>query len=161
MNAIAPLDLDHAWRVLVSEPREPGTGVDDGSAKRLDLLRLQWLNFEGRYGAALQVIESLEARYPADVDVRLARASFDASRGRAPEADRQFAAIQKDAPDRPDVAAIAELQDQARAPRASMQLESREVSGVWSATSTLVSVEERLSRRTAPTPRVHRRERLR
>jgi tetratricopeptide (TPR) repeat protein len=137
---------DHAWRVLGAQPDAGAAAVEDGSLRRLDLLRLQWLNFEGRYGDALRLVESLEARYPDDVDVRLARASFDAARGRSAQADEQYAAIQKAAPGRQDVAALVELQDRQRAPKASMQLEARDVTRAWSSTSTLVSVEERLSR---------------
>jgi tetratricopeptide (TPR) repeat protein len=137
---------DHAWRVLEDQPPPREAAADDGSARRLDLLRVQWLNFEGRYGTALGLIEALESRYPADADVKLARASFDAARGRTAEAEAQYAAIKQNAPDRDDVAALVELQDRQRAPRASMQVESRNISQAWSARSTLVSLEERLSR---------------
>jgi tetratricopeptide (TPR) repeat protein len=136
-------EYDRAWRVLEDDPRAPQPGAADGSDRRLDLLRLQWLNFEGRYGDAFRLVESLEARYPSDVDVRLARASFDAARGRAVQADEQYASIRRDAPDRPDVAALVELRDRQRAPHASLQLESREISRAWSSRSTLVSVEKR------------------
>jgi tetratricopeptide (TPR) repeat protein len=138
---------ERAWRVLGSAPEgEAGAAVDDGSARRLDLLRLQWLNVKGRYADARQVVESLEARYPADVDVRLARAAFDAARGRAAQAEEQYAAIRRDAPDRPDVAELVALQGRQRQPKASMQLESRDIRGAWSSTSTVASLEQRLTR---------------
>jgi Tfp pilus assembly protein PilF len=139
-------EYDQAWRVLESAPRESRVAtVDDGASRRLDLLRLQWLNFEGRYRDALRLVESLETRYPADVDVRLARASFDAARGRTVHADEQYAAIRAVAPDRADVAALVELRDRERAPHASLQLEARDITGAWRSTSTLASFEQRLA----------------
>jgi hypothetical protein len=138
---------DQAWRVLEESPRTSfGAASDDGSVRRLDLLRLQWLNSEGRFGQALRLVESLEARYPGDVDVRLARASFDAARGRSAEAEAQYEAIRKDAPDRPDVAAIVEAQNRRLAPKASMQVEARDIRHAWSAASTLVGLDGRLPR---------------
>ncbi len=136
-----------AWHVLEAHPGALRP-VDDAAsgAKRLELLRVQWLSAAGHYREALDRLDELARQLPSDPDVRLARANFDADRGHVGEADRQFAAVVADSPGRSDVAAVVREWEQRQAPRASVQVESRSVSEAWTASGTTVAGEARLGR---------------
>jgi tetratricopeptide (TPR) repeat protein len=137
-------DYDEAWRVLEAQPTAPsGVDVERSGARRLDLLRLQWLTFEGRYGEAARLIETLQQRFPEDVDVQAARASFDAGRGRPADAEQHYQSAHQGAPERQDFADVLRELERQRSPKAFVQAEARGISGAWSATSTLATLEAR------------------
>ena len=67
------------------------------------------------------------------------------ARGHGVQADAQYAAIHRDAPERQDVAALVETTERQRAPHASLQFESRSVSHAWAANTTRVDLEGRVT----------------
>lgn len=125
-------------------PRPETSQPDDGGRKRLDLLRLQWLNYKGRYADAQHVVDRLSSRYPSDPDVLLARARADAERGRTADADRAIEQARLAAPAREDIAQLLQAQARARAPLASLSSETRSVGDAWTEQSTRVAVDGHL-----------------
>lgn len=100
-------------------------------ARRLDLLRVQWLTHEGRYGEALEVLDALAAVSPVDPDVLIARASFDEARGRAGAADEAYRQARQQAPQRDDLARLADQRTRERAPHTGIETEVRAISDGW------------------------------
>lgn len=122
-------------------PASSSAQPDDSGARRLDLLRVQWLVFEGRYGEANQVLEALGRRAPTDPDVLVARGRFDAERGRLVAADRQYVEALIAAPTRADIARLVAERARERAPRLSVQVGGRTISEAWSERSERVMLE--------------------
>jgi tetratricopeptide (TPR) repeat protein len=126
-------DWEYAREVLqidtASTPRR--TAADPVAARRVDLLRVQWLTYHGRYANAVDLISDLAWRFPRDPDVLLARGRFDADRGRPANADRDFQTARLEAPDREDIATLIDDAERARSPRAGVQLETRSVGNAW------------------------------
>jgi tetratricopeptide (TPR) repeat protein len=105
--------------------------ADPSGARRLDLLRYQRLNYRGRYGQALRILDDLGSRFPADPDVLVARAGFDADRGRGPQADAGFQAARSQAPERDDIRQLLDERARLSAPRVSFQTAGRSVRNGW------------------------------
>jgi len=130
--------------------------TDPGGARRLDLLRVQWYVFRGRYADALKVLDDLAARFPSDPDVLLAQGQFDAERGRLAQADRRYDAARAEAPQREDISDLLDELERQRSPRASVETEHRSVSDAWDEGSTKVLVEGRLRSHTPVSVKVQR-----
>lgn len=113
-----------------SEAEAPAL-VAGGGSKRLDLLRIEWLTHEGRYGDALHLLDSLSARYPSDADVLLTRARFDEGRGRPLDADRGYELARQGAALRDDIDRIVRERLRQQSPRAAIETEGRTISGGW------------------------------
>jgi tetratricopeptide (TPR) repeat protein len=126
-------DWERAQQVLqIDGPvARRSTAVDPGAVKRVDLLRVQWLTYHGRYARASDVVADLAERFPRDPDVLLARGRFEADRGRSTDADRDFQLAGLEAPDREDIATLLDDAARARSPRAGVQLETRSVGNAW------------------------------
>lgn len=131
-------DYARADAVLRGRP----TDARDGSgSRRLGLLRVQWLTHEGRYGDALRELEDLSARFPGDPDVLVARAAFDADRGRPASADQGYLAARRQAPDREDIQRVVRQRGRQRSPRATLETQSRTISGGWEEQTERVAVQ--------------------
>ncbi|MGE3511303.1 MAG: tetratricopeptide repeat protein, partial [Vicinamibacterales bacterium] len=118
------------------EPTEDASGL-----RRLALLNAQVLTQQGRYVSALRQLVRLEARFPQDPDVLLARARFDAERGRLADADRHLAAARAHAPERTDIVRLSRLRAWERAPRASVEMERRSITSAWDERSTRLTLD--------------------
>ncbi|MDH4064647.1 MAG: hypothetical protein OEW19_09615, partial [Acidobacteriota bacterium] len=110
---------------------ENDAAADGSGARRLDLLRVQWLTHEGRYADALRVLESLSERFPSDPDVLVARGSFDADRGRPVDADLGFALARRAAPGRADIDRLVQERTRQQSPRAGIETETRTITDGW------------------------------
>jgi tetratricopeptide (TPR) repeat protein len=126
-------DWERAREVLqIDTPSIPRrTDADPGAARRVDLLRVQWLTYHGRYARTSDLLTDLAWRFPRDPDVLLARGRFDADRGRPASADRDLQMARLEAPDREDIATLIDDAERARSPRAGVQLEARSVGNAW------------------------------
>jgi hypothetical protein len=123
-----------AMRLVYSAEETPGTAAaaeDASGAVRLDLLRVQWLTFVGRYAEAGRVLDRLAARAPSHPDVLVARGRFEAERGRPAQADAFYDEARRLAPEREDIVRLIDSIEARRAWRASVESEIRTVSGGW------------------------------
>ena len=125
----------HARRVLDNAPESTGRDRRDPTAsagvRRLALLRVQSLTREGHYAGALQVLETLAAQFPSDPDVLLARAGFDADRGRAADADRGYELARQRAPQREDIERIVRERALQQSPQAAFETATRSITDGW------------------------------
>lgn len=115
--------------------------AEAGGARRLGILRAQWLVIAGRYRAAERELDGLRARFPNDPDVLVARGAFDLDRGRAAEADSSFRAARQQAPDRDDISKLVDERRRSGTPRVTVQTVDRAVSDAWSDRSTRVTLD--------------------
>jgi tetratricopeptide (TPR) repeat protein len=125
-------DWEGAREVLqIDAPSIPRRVVEPAASRRIDLLRLQWLTYHGRYARASDVLADLAWRFPRDPDVLIARGSFEADRGRPVDADRDFQTARLEAPAREDIATLLDEAERTRSPRASLHLDARSVGNAW------------------------------
>jgi tetratricopeptide (TPR) repeat protein len=126
-------DWERAGEVLqIKTPPVPRqTPPDPAAARRVDLLRVQWLTYHGHYTRTSDLLTDLGQRFPRDPDVLLARGRFDADRGRQSSADRNYLAARLEAPHRDDIAKLLDENERVRSPYASVQLDARTVGHAW------------------------------
>jgi tetratricopeptide (TPR) repeat protein len=136
-------EFDAAGHVLGLAPADTGplapangpvlaAGDPDGSgAVRLDLWRVQWLNYHGWYGRSEDVLDALADRHPAHPDVLVARADFDGARGRPAAAEAAYQAARSQAPNRDDLARLLAERARAGGPFGTLRAETRSVGRAW------------------------------
>lgn len=145
-------DFRRAARVLRAAPRRvtsqvqpAGSGlVDDSGLRRLELLNVQYLMHEGRYEDVLTLLTALAERFPEDPDVLVARASFDADRGRMSDANLAFERAFQSAPQRADISRLIDQRARMNAPRASVETETRTISNAWDERSQRLNFDARI-----------------
>lgn len=106
--------------------------ADESGGRRIALLQVQWLNHHGRYRHALEILDDLASRFPLDPDVLVARAVFDADRGRLNQADARLETARVQAPTRDDIADLLGSRARVRAPVGAVHTEGRSVRHAWS-----------------------------
>lgn len=145
-------DFTRVGEVLAESPQRDIGGeraeVRVSGSRRLDLLRVQWLTHQGQYAAAQQRLERLALHAPADPQVWLARAAFEADLGRQADADRAFERARVHAPQHEGIERAARVRAQERSPRVALESSTRSITNGWDERSERFSLSARLATHT-------------